>query len=326
MGLAARSLGVREVGIERDPNPCATRRAAGLATVEDDVRRLSPADFPSARILASSPPCQTFAIAGHGAGRSALHGVLRLVRCMGDREDVAGSLADLGDERTGLVLEPLRWALAAVDSGRPYDAIILEQVPPVLPIWQAVGKALSGEGYSVACGIAHAEEFGVPQTRRRAILVARRDGAAALPHATHRPYRKASPRPVGDPSLPPCKTMSDTLGRPDPFIVVSDHGAGGDPRARGRRTSSEPAFTITSKIARSRVMTTDGTPLPRLTSTEAGQLQSFPRAHPWAGKNIAQQIGNAMPPLLATHVLAAAMSSPKACTTNPPPQPTPPGH
>ncbi|MEV8419946.1 DNA cytosine methyltransferase [Streptomyces niveus] len=181
MDLAARSLGVRGVGIEWDANPCATRRAAGLATVEDDVRRLSPADFPSARMLVAGPPCQTFAVAGNGAGRSTLQNVLRLVRCMGAREDIAASLAGLGDERTGLVLEPLRWALSAVDSGRPYEVIVLEQVPTALPIWQAVGEALSSEGYSVASGILHAEEFGVPQTRRRAILVARRNGVVTLP-------------------------------------------------------------------------------------------------------------------------------------------------
>lgn len=47
--------------------------------------------------------------------------------------------------------------------------------------------------------------------------------------------------------------------------------------------------------------------LPRFTHSEAGLLQTFPRDYPWSGKDIAQQIGNAIPPLLAKRVLEAAL-------------------
>lgn len=46
----------------------------------------------------------------------------------------------------------------------------------------------------------------------------------------------------------------------------------------------------------------------RVTVEEAAALQTFPPGYPWRGTKTAQyqQIGNAVPPLLARHVLAAA--------------------
>ncbi|OLT00178.1 DNA methylase [Pseudonocardia sp. CNS-004] len=294
--------------MEWDSNACATRQAAGLRTVAEDVRRRGPADFPEATILAGGPPCQTYTVAGTGAGRRALDDVLGLVKRMAAGDDIAETLAELDDERTGLVLEPLRWALDAAAQGRPYDAIVLEQVPAVLPVWQAVQEALEGIGYKSDCGILHTEEFGVPQTRRRAILIARRDSQPHLPRPTHRRYRKGVSRSEGDPTLLPWATMGETLARPHTFVVISNYGTGGDPKARGRRKSDEPSATLTGKVSRNRVVAGNGTDVHRFSVHEAGQLQTFPHDYPWSGNDISQQIGNAIPPRLAAHVLAAALN------------------
>ncbi|WP_338017933.1 DNA cytosine methyltransferase [Streptomyces taklimakanensis] len=316
LDVAAHRLGVPVVGVEWDEDACATRRAAGLPTVEGDVRRphearswyrCEPADLADATVLAGGPPCQTYTVAGTGAGRRALEELRGLVKRMAVREDITAELAGLDDERTGLVLEPLRWALAAIDDGRAYEAVVLEQVPAALPVWEAVGEVLTGEGYSVAHGVLRAEEFGVPQTRRRAILIARRDGTAALPEATHRPYRKGVPRSDGASARKPWVSMGEVLDRPGPFVVVSNYGTGGDPRARGRRRSTEPAATVTGKISRNRVVGPDGVEEPRFSFSEAGRLQTFPADYPWRGRAVAQQIGNAIPPRLALHVLSAAL-------------------
>lgn len=310
LDVAAHWLGIAVDGIEWDEHACTTRRAAGLRTVESDVRKYGPADFPHATVLAGGPPCQTYTVAGMGAGRRALDHVLRFVKLMAAGEDVTADVAALNkeenDDRTGLVLEPLRWALEAAEQRRPYDAIVLEQVPAVLPVWEAVGEALATVGYEFDCGILHTEEFGVPQTRRRAILIARRDSTPMLPRSTHRRYRKGVSRDAGDPLLRPWETMGGALGRSDKFTVISNYGTGGDPKARGRRTSEEPAATVTGKVSRNRVVDASGTS-GRFTLSQAGRLQTFPKDYPWSGKDIAQQIGNAIPPRLAVHVLAAAL-------------------
>jgi len=222
-------------------------------------------------------------------------------------EDVKEDLVDLKDERTGLVLEPLRWALEAFKNGHPYEAIVLEQVPAVLPVWHAVREALEGIGYKATCDILHTEMFGVPQTRRRAILIARRDRKPSLPTPTHRLYRKGVPASQGDPALLPWATMGEAVKRESPYVVISNYGTGGDPKLRGRRTSEEPAATVTGKVSRNRLVTHDEHELPRFSPPEAGRLQTFPLNYPWRGGDISQQIGNAIPPRLAAHVLAAAL-------------------
>lgn len=297
--------GHESIGIEWDPNAVATRRAAGLATIHADVRRHGPADFPGGRILAGGPPCQTFTVAGSGAGRTVLAAILDAVQRMGARKAVDPSL--LGDERTGLILEPLRWILEAADQGAPYEAVVLEQVQQVQPVWKAYAEVLRAEGYSVATGVLHTEQYGLPQTRRRAVLIARLDGEAVLPEPTHRAYRKGVPQHEGDPQLKPWVSMREALPDRGPFVAVSNYGTGGDPKNRGRRTSDEPAFTVTGKISRLRLVDPDGRELPRLSHAEAGILQGFPADWPWSGCDISQQIGNACPVPLAAALTRAAI-------------------
>ncbi|MFC5724762.1 DNA cytosine methyltransferase [Streptomyces gamaensis] len=315
LDVAAEKLNIPTVGVEWDAAACATREAAGLETKQGDVRRFGPSDFPDADVLAGGPPCQTFTVAGTGVGRKALDTVLGFVERMVAREnhdEIAEDLAMMEDERTGLVLEPLRWALEAIDSGNPYRAIVLEQVPAVLPVWKAYAKALRKEGYSAECGVLRTEEYGVPQTRRRAVLIARviREGEdeVTLPRPTHRIYRKGVDQEAGDTRFKPWRTMADVIDRPSPFLVISNYGTGGNPKARGRRGSWEPSATVTGKIRRNRVVSADGaeTELRRFNHSEAGRLQTFPGDYPWSGRDVGQQIGNAVPPRLAMHVLCAA--------------------
>ncbi|WP_460301740.1 DNA cytosine methyltransferase [Actinocorallia aurea] len=311
LDVAAAGLDVASIGVEIDPAACATRDAAGLATKQGDVREFDPDHFPDANVLAGGPPCQTFTVAGNGAGRKALDDVLKFIDRMQkreSRESIEDDLKKLSDERTGLVLEPLRWALKAFYDDRPYQAIVLEQVPAVLPVWKAYEGVLYSLGYKTDVGILRTEEFGVPQTRRRAVLIARLgDEVVALPDPTHRPYKKDAPRDSGPARLAPWVRMSDVLDEREGFYVVSNYGTGGDPKARGRRHSHEPSATVTGKVFRNRLHPADGGEWRKLTSSEAGRLQTFPTNYPWSGKDVGQQIGNAVPPRLGMHLICAAL-------------------
>jgi DNA (cytosine-5)-methyltransferase 1 len=183
--VAASAHGIEPLGVEWDDAACATRKAAGLRTLQADVSALEPLDFAPCVGLIASPPCQAFSMAGKGEGRGAMDAYRVAIEAMaaGEVVDVAALDEASGDPRGHLVLEPLRWALAL----RP-RWIALEQVPPVLPLWEAMAGVLRAEGYSAATGILSAEQYGVPQTRKRAILLASLDGEVRLPRPTHQRY------------------------------------------------------------------------------------------------------------------------------------------
>lgn len=326
--VGATRLGLDVIGIERDHAACETRRAAGLATVEGDVRAYGPADFPEATDLIGSPPCQTFSVGGKGSGRAALDTVLGLARRLAARQGIAEALAGFDDERTGLVLEPLRWALEALDAGRPYRTILLEQVPTVLPVWEAFAELLRAEGYHVVTGRLSSEEFGVPQTRVRAFLAARLDGEARLPQPTHEKYRKGVAQVQSTFGLKPWLSMADGCGwgmthRPALTIAVGTAAGGPDPSCvggSGARAALYGERDAGRWIECTRIVDADELPAYRggrldtirLSVQDAAVLQSFPADHPWRGSRTKQleQIGNAVPCLLAEHVIAAAFGLP----------------
>ncbi|WP_280220777.1 DNA cytosine methyltransferase [Nocardia neocaledoniensis] len=308
LDVAAKWLGIKTVGIEFDANACATRTAAELGTVMADVTDCMPSDYP-AKVLAGGPPCQTYSVAGNGAGRERLDHIRDLVHRMGDSDsvDVAPELSGLDDVRTGLVLEPLKWALQAERRGCPYDTIVLEQVPTVLPVWEAYAEVLKQNGYDADAKVLCAEEYGVPQTRRRAILIARRDGAVLWPDKTHQKFVRGGRAQDDAEKQQRWVSMQRALGREDEFVVISNYGTGGVSTARGERRFDEPAYTVTGKVSRNRIVDSRGKYVANLSSEDAGRLQTFPYDYPWSGLDVSQQIGNAIPPRLAAHVLCVAV-------------------
>lgn len=271
----------RTLGIEINPDACATATAAGHERLCADVTALDPAMFAPVTGLIGGPPCPPWSTTGRHGGRADQAAVADRMTAFAHGRTPAR--VDWADPRSAVTAEPLRYAAVL----RPVW-IVLEQVPAVLPLWQHAATLLQGMGYRTWCGVLAAHHYGVPQTRRRAFLTARRDGRPTLP-----PIPRVQ-----------AMSMADALGWSG-AVLVSNYGTGGDPKRRGQRPMTGPAFTMTGKCGRNKWRFPDGTTRP-LTVAEAGILQGFPADYPWQGGATSrqQQVGDAVPPPLAAAVLA----------------------
>jgi DNA (cytosine-5)-methyltransferase 1 len=358
--VAAAKLGLApNVGIEWDAAACATRAAAGHLTIRADVSEF-PTDRLAGRVsgVIASPVCTTFSAAGKRAGVAVLNVLDASIRDVFEggktraahRREMARMLRKswwpspklTRAERSAAIWKAVRSASLVVEPARFIytcrpEWVAMEQVREVLPLWEVYAEELRALGYSAWCGVLNAADYGVPQTRMRAILVASRVRTVRRPEPTHYDPRKGM-QLFGSPWV----SMADALGwgateRPAPTTTAGGTATGGaEPfghrdrdalvaeRDAGRwalridaqahasvRDASVPAPTLKSGHAGSGPRMTwvqDGTDSVRITPVEAALLQSFAADYPWQGTKtkIFEQIGNAVPPLLAIHVLAMA--------------------
>jgi len=260
-----RLLGLDDVGIEWDGPACATRSAADHRTIRADVSQYPTEPFVGkVEGLIASPPCPDWSSAGKRAGMSGRSGYL--------------------------VREVPRWVEALLPRW-----VACEQVPLALPVWREYAARFHALGYSVWTGLLNAVDYGVPQTRKRAILVASFD------------------RPAGPPTpiLAPPVTMAEAVG-----WTGALHTNRGQNRFGERQVLSvhrpAPSFTanagaqwqIRETGGSSRTMADGGR---KVSVAEALILQGFRPDYPVQGTRIErlEQIGNAVPPPLAAAVIGA---------------------
>jgi len=265
--------------------------------------------FPAVDIVVGGPPCQGF---------SPLN------------------MRGVGLERRSLWRQYLR----ALEEAEP-DAFVMENVPQLLRSaeYAAFKQAAHALGFEVVGEVLNAADFGVPQTRKRAIVIGSRLGVPPFPRQTHfRP--DAAPR-----GRRHWRTMKDAIGdlpnkpsgrdwhnprNPKPislerYKTIPREGEGrfelaerrpditpacwlrkqsGSTDVFGRLWWDRPAFTIRTEFYKPEkgryLHPKEHRPI---TVREAARCMSFPDdfrlPEAQSMTSIAKQIGNAVPPLLA---------------------------
>ena len=284
--LGLGDLDVEVVGLESDSTVCATRDAAGLLTKQIDLRDAGTTWGGAIEGLIASPPCQAYSVAGMKRG-------------------MAGGAAGRAQDGGELVDVVPQW----VTAHRP-RWVACEQVPSVLPIWQEHAAYYQSIGYETWTGTLNAANYGLPQSRQRAFLIASLDRQPHPPVPTH----AAVPRPALFGRREPWITMIDGIGRRDDaeaWIAERLRNKPGNTTDDGRWVLTRPATTIagwarmphpgqnTSRFNQATKTRSEGM---LLTEDEGLTLQGFPADYPIAGTNQRarwSQIGNAVPPPLA---------------------------
>lgn len=316
VGLQAAGMKII-AGIDNDPDAAATfsLNFPDASFFQNDVRELRAADVADVLprtgpvLFAGCAPCQPFSRQRSGT--------------------------DPLDPRRLLLGEFLRFVVAL----RP-EHVLVENVPGLQRADSESGpfanfvSTLTAEGYSVSFGVLRALDYGVPQTRRRLVLVASRVVDVKLPNATHGdgllPFST-----VGDwiSDLPPIEAgeMSKTDpdhaamslsalnlrrirstpeggGRSDwprELLLECHKGHSGHSDVYGRLSWERPAAGLTTKCM-SYSNGRFGHPIQdrAISLREAALLQTFPRDFKLVGslQSRARQVGNAVPPLMARSI------------------------
>lgn len=323
-GCGGMTLGFEQTGRFRsafaveweEPAAETYRRNFGDHVVAGPIEQVQ--DFPACDVLIGGPPCQGF---------SPLN------------------MLGVGLERRALWREYLR----ALQESAP-ALFVMENVPELLRAaeYHAFTDEARALGYTVEGRLLNAADYGVPQRRRRAIVVGSRVGAFVWPHATHfspgtvptggrswRTFRDAvaglplapdgenwhrgrNPHPM---SLERYRTIPGegegrfdlAARRPDITPACWLRKKSGSTDVFGRLWWDRPAFTIRTEFYKPEkgryLHPSEHRPI---TVREAARCMSFPDDFELPEEQpmtkVAKQVGNAVPPLLA-RTLAAALAA-----------------
>lgn len=326
-GCGGTSLGFRDAGmsivagLDNDPDAAATfrRNFPKAHFFEQDINHVSTNEVKrilpkNGKILFSGcAPCQPFSRQNRSQ--------------------------DKKDPRRRLLEEFQRFVMAL----KP-DYVVVENVPGLQkvgsrgPFYRFVSE-LKKQGYGVNCKILSASQFGVPQMRKRLVLIAVKNGEAPMPLPTHGPGL-AEPSTVRDwlKGLPKINAGEVSAKDPDHAsmklsdlnlrrIRATPEGKGreswsgellldchrdhiGHSDVYGRLAWDKPASAMTTRcLSYSNGRYGHPDEDRAISLREAACLQTFPRDFMFEGTltSKGRQVGNAVPPLLARRIAEALL-------------------
>ncbi|MEU1492631.1 DNA (cytosine-5-)-methyltransferase [Streptomyces sp. NPDC005776] len=298
-GAGGQALGLEQAGfehtalVELDEDAVRTLRTnrPHWNVLQGDVLSLAAGKLPQPRsrtrpaLLAAGVPCPPFSLAGRQLGAS-------------DERDLFPSVLTLAAQwhPAAVLIENVKGILQAkFDS---YRADVVQQ--------------LNDMGYRTAWRLLRACDFGVPQLRPRAVLVAMRPRAFARfqwPRPTTGPETAPTVGSVLYPSMASqgwelAREWADSAARIAPTLCGGSrkHGGADLGPSRARHAWAELGVNGSSVAD---APPPPGTPLPvRLTVAQMALLQGFPPEWTITGRKTAayRQVGNAFPPPVAAAV------------------------
>lgn len=298
--VALREYGLRDLAVENSKHARAALEANGIAVYHDDMTTLLDNPFRVSRLryelagLVASTPCQPFSQAnGNGQGLADPRGNLTLI---------FGQIAT--------ALRPPFVCLENVSRG-------------TAEVFDYLAESLREDGYTADHRVICAADYGLPQARKRRLLVARRDAhPIRWPSPTRIDVRSVEYRRREAAWLPEDRKPWVTLAETFPDVAQAERWPAW--------TGQHPATTIVGSFKPECVAPPtyrkpgDG---PRqsqpgvveLSLEQRLRVQGFPAGWQTAGPKTARglQVGNAIPPTLARVALAAALDRSPALVSSP---------
>lgn len=281
--LGFEQAGVEHVGLlEKDGNACSTLRLnrPEWNVIEGDLSEFDGTAFKGVDLISAGLPCPPFSVAGKQLGKM--------------------------DERN--LFPP---TIRLVDQIRP-RAVMIENVRGILDAaFEEYRKYIKMElrklGYESDWRLMNASDFGVPQLRPRAVLV-----------AVRKEYSDRFSWPEGSSTPPPTvgRVLYDLMaikgwkGAPAwrdranaiaPTIVGGSLKHGGPDLGPTRAKQAWAALGVDGKGIADEPPSTDFVGMPRLTVRMVARLQGFPNDWSFVGRKTQayRQVGNAFPPPFA---------------------------
>ena len=275
LALGFEAQGFETLGFEQDADACETYRR----NLKGECRQLTltpETQFPKADAIIGGPPCQPFSVGGHQMG--------------------------LTDSRDGFPI-----FISAVKQVQP-EIWVFENVRGVLYsnrwYFDQILTALKALNYVIEVRLLNAVNYGIPQNRERVIVVGHRGEFQFFDEETNRVTAGTALGESMRHAPPESKFLTPSM---DEYVAKYER-ASFCIRPRDLYPD-QPARTVTCRNLAGatgdmhRIRLPDGRRR-RLFVREAARLQSFPDWFEFSGGETSQfnQIGNAVPPLLAWHL------------------------